>query len=73
MRQSPDDKVTVIGAGITLSEAMKAADKLDASGVKVTVIDPFTIKPLDVDTIKEAAKKTGGRIVVVEDHYPEGW
>ncbi|XP_064605148.1 transketolase-like [Liolophura sinensis] len=72
VRQSPDDKVTVIGAGITLSEAMKAADKLAASGVKITVVDPFTIKPLDVDTIKEAAKKTGGRIVVVEDHYPEG-
>lgn len=72
MRQSNNDQVTVIGACVTLVEALKAADELAASGINIRVIDPFTIKPLDVDTIVQSAHLTGGRIVVVEDHYPEG-
>ena len=72
MRQSSADQVTVIGAGVTLYEANKAADSLAESGIHVRVIDPFTIKPLDVNTILNSAKQTGGRVVVVEDHYPEG-
>ena len=62
----------MIGAGVTLQEANKAADALAESGIMVRVIDPFTIKPLDVNTILNSAKQTGGRVVVVEDHYPEG-
>jgi len=72
VRQSNNDQVTIIGACVTLVEALKAADELAASGINVRVIDPFTIKPLDVETILSSAKQTGGRIVVVEDHYPEG-
>ena len=72
MRQSDADQCTVIGAGITLQEANKAADALAESGIMIRVIDPFTIKPLDVNTILNSAKQTGGRVVVVEDHYPEG-
>ena len=72
MRQSDADQCTVIGAGITLQEANKAADALAESGIMIRVIDPFTIKPLDVNTILNSAKQTRGRVVVVEDHYPEG-
>ena len=64
--------MTVIGAGITFFEASKAADMLSDSSINVRLIDPFTIKPLDVDTISQSVKQTGGRVVVVEDHYAEG-
>ncbi|XP_038054205.1 transketolase-like isoform X2 [Patiria miniata] len=72
VRQSADDKVTVIGAGITFDEAMKAYDDLAKEGINVRVVDPFTIKPLDKDTILAAAKATGGKVVTVEDHYAHG-
>jgi transketolase len=72
VRESPEDKVLLIGAGVTLYEALKAADQLAESGINARVIDPFTIKPLDAATIIENAKAVGGRIVTVEDHYPEG-
>ncbi|XP_022102471.1 transketolase-like protein 2 isoform X2 [Acanthaster planci] len=72
VRESADDKVTVIGAGVTLDEAMKAYEILAKEGIKVRIIDPFTIKPLDKDTILAAAKATGGKVVTVEDHYPQG-
>jgi len=72
VRQSNNDQVTVIGSCVTLVEALRAADELSASGINVRVIDPFTIKPLDVETILLSAQLTGGRIVVAEDHYPEG-
>jgi len=72
IRESADDKVTVVAACVTLVEAMKAYEKLKASGIMIRVIDPFTIKPIDADTIIAAAKATGGRIITVEDHYPEG-
>ena len=72
MRQSSSDQVTVVGACVTLIEALKAADELATAGIGVCVVDPFTIKPIDVDTILHCARQTGGRLVVVEDHYPEG-
>lgn len=72
VRQSSNDQVTVIGSCVTLVEAMKAADSLEKSGINIRIIDPFTIKPLDSETILHSAKQTGGRVVVVEDHYPEG-
>jgi len=72
VRQSKDDAVTVIGSCVTLCEAVKAADVLAASGVNIRIIDPFTIKPIDADTIIANAQETGNKIVVVEDHYPEG-
>ena len=66
------DDVTVIGAGITLHEALKAADALADEGVSVRVVDLYSVKPVDVDTLREAAEATQGRIVVAEDHWPEG-
>ncbi|KAL5014443.1 hypothetical protein ScPMuIL_008713 [Solemya velum] len=69
IRKSDKDKVTVIGCCVTLVEAQKAADKLAIDGVHIRIIDPFTIKPLDVDLILSNAKETGGRIITVEDHY----
>ncbi|KAI1890844.1 hypothetical protein AGOR_G00157790 [Albula goreensis] len=72
VRQSDSDKVTVIGAGVTLHEALAAADQLAAEGVNIRVVDPFTIKPLDAATIVSCARATGGRVITVEDHYKEG-
>ncbi|CAL8082469.1 unnamed protein product [Orchesella dallaii] len=71
VRESPTDKVLLIGAGITLHEAVTAATELAKSGINARVIDPFTIKPLD-RAIIEHAKAVGGKVVTVEDHYPEG-
>lgn len=72
VRMSDADRVTVIGAGITLHEALSAADELSKQGIHIRVIDPFTIKPLDADTIISNARATGGHIITVEDHYKEG-
>ncbi|KAL2104292.1 hypothetical protein ACEWY4_001160 [Coilia grayii] len=72
VRQSDSDRVTVIGAGVTLHETLAAADQLASEGVNIRVIDPFTIKPLDAATIVSSARATGGRIITVEDHYKEG-
>ncbi|VEL20957.1 unnamed protein product [Protopolystoma xenopodis] len=51
---------------------MTAADQLAKEGINIRVIDPFTIKPIDETLLVQAAKDTFGRIVVVEDHAPEG-
>ncbi|KAG9332424.1 hypothetical protein JZ751_014522 [Albula glossodonta] len=69
--KSNDDQVTVIGAGVTLHEALAAAEQLKKERINIRVIDPFTIKPLDSKTIIDHAKATRGRIVTVEDHYYE--
>jgi transketolase len=72
LRSSDDDQVTLAGAGVTLHEALKAADLLAESGIAARVIDCYSVKPLDGETLKAAAEATGGRIVVAEDHHPEG-
>jgi transketolase len=66
------DKVTIVSAGVTLFEALKAADTLKAEGINVTVIDAYSIKPLGKDVILAAAQKTGNTVITVEDHYAEG-
>ena len=66
------DKVTVVGAGVTLFEALKAADQLKAEGINITVIDAYSIKPLGKKEILAAAKKTDNTVITVEDHYSEG-
>ena len=66
------DKVTIVGAGVTLFEALKAADSLRAEGINVTVIDAYSIKPLGKKEILAEAKKTGNTVITVEDHYSEG-
>eukprot|EP00071_Canis_lupus_P011724 XP_005632479.1 transketolase [Canis lupus familiaris] len=70
--KSKDDQVTVIGAGVTLHEALAAAELLKKEKINIRVLDPFTIKPLDRNLILESARATKGRIVTVEDHYYEG-
>jgi transketolase len=72
LRQAAGDKVTVVAAGVTLAEALKAADALKAEGIGITVIDAYSVKPLGKDAIKAAAKKTKNLVLTVEDHYPEG-
>ena len=71
VRASSDDQVTLIGAGITLHEALKAADALAGQGISARVIDLYSIKPADTATLRLAAEQTG-RFVTVEDHWPEG-
>jgi transketolase len=72
LRSSEDDDVTLIGAGITVHEALRAADLLAEDGIAARVIDLYSIKPLDAPTLREASEATGGRLVTVEDHWPEG-
>lgn len=70
--QSDNDAVTVIGAGVTLHEAISAANTLKGEGINIRVVDLFTLKPIDKDTIIASAKATNGKILTVEDHYYEG-
>jgi transketolase len=72
LRSSDDDEVALIGAGITVHEALKAADLLNEEGIAARVIDLYSIKPLDSETLLAAVEATGGRLVTVEDHWPEG-
>ncbi len=71
VRSSDDDDVTIVGAGVTVHEALKAADSLEEEGISARVIDAYSIKPIDAQTLQAAAEATG-RIVTVEDHWPEG-
>lgn len=72
LRRSAHDAVTIIAAGITLHEALKAADELKKEDVAVRVIDAYSVQPLDTDTIRLAVAETKHRAVVVEDHYAGG-
>ena len=72
VRSSDDDEVALIGAGITVHESLKAADLLAEEGISARVIDLYSIKPLDSETLLAAAEATKGRFVTVEDHWPEG-
>ncbi len=72
VRSSDDDAVTVVASGITVPEATKAADELQESGISVRIIDAYSIKPIDGETIRAAAQATNGNVVAVEDHWPEG-
>jgi transketolase len=72
VRSSDDDAVTIIAAGITVPEAVKAADALVTEGIAVRIIDLYSVKPVDGETLRAAAEATDGRLVTVEDHWPEG-
>ena len=72
VRQSSKDRATIVAAGITLHEALKAVDVLAHEDIAVRVIDLYTVKPIDAEAIADAARATDGRIVVVEDHWVEG-
>jgi len=71
LRQSDEDRVTLIGAGVTLHNCLAAAEQLAAAGIAARVIDLFSVKPIDTKTVGQAISETR-RLVVVEDHYPEG-
>jgi transketolase len=71
LRRSDADQVTLVGAGITLHEALKAADALAEEGIAARVIDLYSVKPIDAETLLTAGRETGA-IVTAEDHFPEG-
>jgi transketolase len=71
-RAGRDDQVALIGAGVTLHECLAAADEIADSGVAVRVLDTYSVKPIDRDALVDACNVTGSRLVVAEDHYPEG-
>ncbi len=71
LRQSAADRVTLVAAGVTLHEALAAADLLAAAGIAARVIDCYSIKPLDGATLRRAAQETEA-VITAEDHYPEG-
>jgi transketolase len=72
VRQSANDVVTVVGAGVTLFEAITAYDRLKASGTSIRVIDLYSVSPVDRDGLIAAGRATGGRLITVEDHYATG-
>src|SRR6516225_7344213 len=72
LRSSDHDQVTLVGAGVTLHACLRAADILAADGITARVIDCYSVKPIDTGTLTAAADATSGRIVVAEDHRPEG-
>ena len=72
LRQSATDALTIVAAGITLFEALKAYDQLKAAGISVRVIDLYSIVPIDRTTLLESARSTKDRILTVEDHYAHG-
>ena len=71
LRRSDRDRATVVGAGVTLAEGLKAADALAEEGIDVRVIDAYSVKPIDAETLRSALAETG-LVVVVEDHWAEG-
>jgi transketolase len=72
LRSSDNDHVTLVGAGVTLHACLHAAEKLAAQDIAARVIDAYSVKPLDTKTLVAAVAASGGRIIVVEDHHPEG-
>jgi len=72
VRQSDKDEATIVAAGITLHEALKAYDQLKDDGIIVRVIDAYSVKPIDEETLFVAAEEAGNKIITVEDHWSEG-
>jgi transketolase len=72
LRESSKDVATVIGAGVTVFEALKAYDQLKADGVAIRVIDLYSVAPVDREGLVKAGRATGGRLITVEDHYAAG-
>ncbi|MXW36593.1 MAG: transketolase [Acidobacteria bacterium] len=72
LRESPDDAATVVAAGVTLFEALRAHDALAAEGIALRVIDAYSVQPVDRRALVDAARRTGDRLITVEDHYAAG-
>ncbi len=72
VRESDADQALIVGAGITVHEALKAADTLSGEGISVRVVDAYSVKPIDAEGLRAAARASGNRVLTVEDHWPEG-
>jgi transketolase len=72
LRAASGDDVTLIGVGVTVHQCLRAADDLAADGITARVIDLYSVKPVDEATLADAAVAAGGRLVIAEDHYPQG-
>ena len=72
LRQSEKDVATIVAAGVTLSEALKAHDELASAGIAIRVIDLYCVQPIDREALVAAGRATNGRILTVEDHYAHG-
>ncbi|MEV7073894.1 transketolase [Streptomyces sp. NPDC093990] len=71
LRSSDEDRLTVVAAGVTVHEALKAAEALDQEGIRIRVVDLYSVKPVDRATLRQAAEDTGC-LLTVEDHREEG-
>ena len=72
LRQSANDRALIVGAGITVHEALKAHEQLKSQEISVRVMDLYCVKPIDGKRFAEQLKAAGGNLITVEDHYPEG-
>jgi len=72
LRSSDNDAVTVVSAGVTIHEALKAYEMLQKEGINIRVIDAYSVKPIDDETLKKSASETNNTIICVEDHYYDG-
>ena len=72
LRESPDDVATVVAAGVTVFEALAAHDALASDGIRTGVIDAYSVQPIDRATLVAAGRRTGARLITVEDHYAAG-
>ena len=72
LREGPIDRATVVGAGITLNETLKAYEDLKSEGISIRVIDLYSVKPVDTESLLRAAAATNNTLITVEDHYREG-
>lgn len=72
VKKSAEDRVTVVAAGVTLHEALKAYEILAADGIAIRIIDLYSVKPIDAEALISAAAETNNTLITVEDHYPEG-
>src|SRR5262249_5273063 len=72
LKESASDAATVVGAGVTVFEALKAYEELKAAGTSIRIIDLYSVSPVDRDGLITAGRATGGHLITVEDHYPAG-
>jgi transketolase len=72
VRQSSNDRLTIVAGGVTLFEALKAYEELNKAGIAVRIIDLFSVQPIDRETLVRSARETGGKVITVEDHYLHG-
>lgn len=72
LRASPEDRLTVVAAGITVHEALKAYERLKSNGIMIRVVDAYSVKPMDIDALRACLAEVGNIFITVEDHYAEG-